>query len=105
MKITKLEDINLSDYKIARADWECRASWMSYETQAKIADVEPMNEFTTRIFLIPKNKRIQDCWWDDWNDNPADCNAWEPYDNTLPKWSIILRWCLGWELKIEKIID
>lgn len=52
------------------------------------------------IALIPKDKRLQDCGGDDWDDEPADCNAGGFY--IYPEGTIFLQGNLGEELKLTK---
>jgi len=99
MKITKIEDIDLSQYKLADFPWAMEHE-ETHEKVMKMAEAEVLDEydFTCRIALIPKDKKLTDCWWDDWNDKPASCNASWFY--TYPEGTIFLEWVLWKELKL-----
>ena len=112
MKITKLEDIDLSKYKLAYFQGDS----FSHDTKSqdwvmKVAEADPdavdsldFYDNNLRIALIPKSSRLTECGGDDWDDESADDNASGFYK--YPKGTIFLQGKLGTELKlINKFYD
>jgi len=105
MKITTLKDINLSKYKLAdfygyAMDHKFRHEQMMEMAEKEIAEDEVP---VLTIALIPKSERLTDCNGDDWDDEPANCNASGFYE--YPKGTIFLRGTLGQELKLTEAQD
>ena len=100
MKISSINDIDLSNYKLAYFVWDCTDdSDLSLDNVMALADAGKYHS-ELFIWLIPKEKRLQDCWWDDWNDTPARYNASWFY--RYPEGTIFLKWSLWWELTMVK---
>ena len=104
MKINKLQDIDLSKYKLAYYKWDS----LSHSTLCQ-DDVMALTEWgkdrsdwrdisSLYIALIPKDAKLTECSWDDWDDAPAEHNAWWFYQH--PEWTIMLQGILWWELKV-----
>ena len=65
-----------------------RAEFLSMEQILALPFTDPRRP-CLRLLLVPDDFDLAQMWGDDWNDAPADCNAGEPYDDTLPpgaKW-------------------
>lgn len=104
MKITTIQDVDLSQYKLAYFTWNSMDDFtLCQDDVMKMADAWIWHTSyggtkLLQIALIPLDKRLQDCWWDDWNDVCARDNASWFY--TYPEWTLFLEWHLWWELKI-----
>jgi len=100
MKISKLEDVDLSQYRIAYAATNImQDEYHSHDEIMALAEIGKTTEMVT-IALIPKDKRLVDCGGDDWNDVPASCNAGGFYH--YPLGTIFLQGMLGEELRISE---
>ena len=98
MEISKLQDIDLSEYKLAFFKWDCfDDSELSGKSIMTLADAGGYSA-SLYIWLIPNNKRLQDCDGDDRDDSPAEYNA--SWFFTYPKGTILLKGDLGGELMI-----
>lgn len=100
MKINKLQDIDLSKYKIA---YYPSSSMESYQhTQDEIMALAEagiktdINDLV--IALIPKKHKLTECSGDDWGDHNAQDNASGFYN--YPEGTIFLQGRLGGELKL-----
>ena len=93
-----MEDLDLSKYKLAYFNGDSMDSEMCLDDAMKLADAGE-TELELNIALIPKDKRLQDCGGDDWNDTPASCNASGFYH--YPEGTIFLKGKLGGELKLS----
>jgi hypothetical protein len=110
MKITTLNDIDMTKYKLAYFKGNCEDADTSLEEVMKMAEKQVYPEgwdntgwIDLSVVLIPKDEKLTKLWGDDWNDAPASCNAGMVYEDTLPIGSIIISGRLGDELKVEKI--
>ena len=103
MKISKLEDVDLSQYRIAYATTNImQDDRLSHEEIMRLADVGDTKE-SVQIALIPIKNKLSECGGDDWNDVPASCNASGFYD--YPWGTIFLQGMLGQELRISERED
>lgn len=98
MKINKIQDIDLSKYKLAYFTGNsfgsrelCQDDVMALIDGGEKSDVNDL-----QIALIPKEARLTECNGDDWNDEVADDNASGFYE--YPKGTIFLKGELGGEL-------
>lgn len=105
MQINKLQDIDLSKYKLAYFqgdslghDQLCQNEVMALGDGGGITD--NYGRLEVSIALIPKKARLTECGGDDWDDVCARDNATGFYD--YPKGTIFLRGKLGGELKLVK---
>ena len=99
MKVSKLENINLSDYKLAYYSGESlSSSSMCQDSVMQLVEWWGTYKEKLYIALIPKNARLTECSWDDWDDNPAEHNASGLY--RYPVWTIFLQWNLWTELTL-----
>ncbi len=98
MKINKLQDINLSKYKLAYYGGNSFGSreLCQDDVMALIDGGEKSDVYTLRIALIPKKARLTECDGDDWDDKCAEDNASGFYN--YPKGTIFLEGELGGEL-------
>lgn len=98
MKINKLQDIDLSKYKLAYYDGNsfgsrdnCQDDEMALIDGGGKSDV-----YALQIALIPKKARLTECGGDDWDNECAEDNASGFYN--YPKGTIFLKGELGGEL-------
>lgn len=109
MKVSKLQEIDLSKYKLAYFEGDsmdddnlCQDQVMALAELGKYSYDSDNWTGVLRIALIPKDKRLTDCGGDDWNDTPAISNASGFY--RFPEGTIFLMGKLGEELKmVEKV--
>jgi len=97
----RIGNIDLAKYKLAyfRGD-SLSNSMVSQAEVMSLAEAGLLKEKPMLIIaLIPKEAKLTDCWGDDWDDAPADCNA--SGLNKCPEGTIFLRGQLGEELKVE----
>ena len=101
MKISKLTDIDLSQYKLAYFHGNSLGHY-SLSQDEVMATVEDGidSEFRLVIGLIPKKAKLTHCSGDDWDDSPAECNASGFYQ--YPKGTIFLEGKLGGELRLNE---
>lgn len=104
MKITKLQDIDLSKYKLAyfRGDSMSDPN-LCQDDVMKMAEAGVAEDFELCIALIPKDEKLTKCGGDDWDDAPADCNASGFY--RYPEGTIFLQGELGKELQLVEKFD
>lgn len=102
MKINKIQDINLSKYKIAYYVGESLSSYDHCQDDVMILTDGGSKNLVEklRIALIPKKNKLQECSGDDWNDHNAQDNASGFYN--YPKGTIFLEGYLGEELTLVK---
>ena len=100
MKLNKLQNINLSKYKLAYFSGDsfssntlCQDKIMALEDNGKSNET-----FNLVIALIPKDKNLTECGGDDWDDKSATDNASGFY--RYPLGTIFLKGQLGGELKL-----
>lgn len=97
MEINKIQDIDLSQYKLAYFKGDSlNSSDKCQDDVMKFVDGGGEYEDDLMIALIPKIARLSECSGDDWNDCPANCNATGIYN--YPKGTIFLKGQLGKEL-------
>ena len=101
MKIARLEDIDLSKYRIAYAQSNIRTDYDSRSQNEinKVYEIEPEEGYdkkTVEIVLIPRNKRISDCDGEEWG---KKCTP--GWIDTYPKGTIFLRGTLGQQLMVS----
>ena len=104
----ELKNLDLSQYKLAYfvGNSLCNEELTQDQVMA-LADADKLGDiydYILNVALIPKNKKLTECSGDDWNDNPASCNASGFYNYS--KGTIFLKGQLGKELKItDKLYD
>jgi len=64
---------NANARKVVWVDWYYEGLHKSHEAMLEA------NTLIAKIYLAPKDAEV---WGDDWNDNPAFCNAGRVYDYT-----------------------
>jgi hypothetical protein len=102
MKINKLEEIDLSQYKLAYYEGDslshyslCQEDVMALIEGGKDPGRDMRNLF---IALIPKNNKLTECEGDGWDEVPAKSNASGFCE--YPKGTIFLKGKLGQELRV-----
>jgi len=99
MEISKIEKINLSDYKLAYYTGDSLGhDRMSQDQVMQLVDWWGTYYDELFIALIPKQARLTECSGDDWDDFCARDNASWFY--RYPEWTIFLQWNLWQELKL-----
>lgn len=106
MKINKLQDIDLTEYKLGYFQGDSMSDdKLCQDDVMAIADSDSNSERLPylSIALIPKNISLNQCRGDDWDDIPAKHNATGFYD--YPKGTICLNGTLGGELILSADLD
>ena len=98
MKINKIQDIDLSKYKLAYYTGDSLGSreQCQDDVMALIDGGGKSDVYELQIALIPKKARLADCSGDDYDDKCAEDNATGFYH--YPKGTIFLKGSLGGEL-------
>lgn len=106
MKITTINNIDLTKYKLAYFTGDslshnhlCQDKVMKLAESGLIDEDDYSFNGILQIALIPKEARLTECSGDDWNDTPAECNASGFY--TYPEGTIFLEGVLGQELILK----
>lgn len=103
MKIAKIEDVDLSKYRIAFARSNIKDDYDRSQNEVnKIYEIEPELNWaakTVMIALIPREKRLVDCGGHDWHKHNARDNAGDITE--YPKGTIFLKGVLGQQLLVS----